>query len=236
MMLHGIEQPNIIRVNTLETKLSDIQENLQHDIVITNPPFGGEENDSIKKKLPAEFQTKDTALGFLLHCITRLKDGGKCGIILPNGPLFSAGIAGKIKQKLLEECNLHTIIRLPKGIFSPYTNISTNILFFEKTESTKEIWYYELPPRSDIPFGKKNPIQFEEFKECLDWMKKPTKTKNSWKINVKKIIDNNYDLDERNPDITEYNDISEPKDLLNKIDKNLKKLNDNLIKLKEFLK
>jgi len=117
IMLHGIEEPNVARINTLETKLSDIQSDLQYDIIMTNPPFGGEEQDSIKKKLPAGFQTKDTALGFLLHCMARLKDGGRCGIILPDGPLLGKGIASKIKQKLFEEFNLHTIIRLPRTIF-----------------------------------------------------------------------------------------------------------------------
>jgi len=150
MMLHGVEEPNIARLNTLDTKLSDIQENLQHDIILTNPPFGGEEQDSIKKKLPAGFQTKDTALGFLLHCMARLKDGGRCAMILPNGPLFASGISSKIKHKLFEECNLHTIIRLPPTVFSPYAGIATNILFFSKGDSTKEIWYYQIKKKRRI--------------------------------------------------------------------------------------
>ena len=144
MMLHGIEEPDIARVNTLETKLSDIKENLQHNIILTNPPFGGEEQESIKKRFPAGYQTKDTALGFLLHCMSRLKDGGRCGIILPDGPLSAKGIASKIKEKLLTEFNLHTIIYLPRTIFEPYTSIGTNILFFEKSGKTKDIWYYKM--------------------------------------------------------------------------------------------
>ena len=235
MMLHGIENPNIARVNTLETKLSDIQENLQHDIILTNPPFGGEENDSIKKKLPAGFQTKDTALGFLLHCMTRLKEGGRCGMILPNGPLFASGIAVKIKQKLLEECNLHTIIRLPKGVFAPYTGIATNILFFEKTVPTKEIWYYEQPGRLEGPYNKSRPIKFEEFKECMEWLKKPNETKYSWKIPIDKIKNNNYNLDERNPNLVDDEEIPTPKAMLDEIETSVKIICKNLIQLKKTL-
>jgi len=206
MMLHGIEEPNIMRVNTLETKLSDIQEDFQHDIIMTNPPFGGEEQDSIKKKLPGGFQTKDTALGFLLHCMARLKDGGRCAIILPNGPLFATGIAYKIKQKLLEECNLHTIIRLPVTTFAPYTGIATNILFFIKGESTKEIWYYQMNIREGLKaFNKTNPILFDDFSETIKWWKNRKENSNTWKIKVNKIKD--FNLDVKNP--------SEKKEFLN---------------------
>ncbi len=167
MLLHGIENPNIERVNTLEFPLRDIQENMKVDIIMTNPPFGGEEADSIKRKLPAGFQTKDTAIGFLLHCMVRLKDGGRCAIILPNGPLFQSGIVAKVKQKLLEECNLHTIIRMPETVFAPYTGIATNILFFDKTGPTKEIWYYQMKIREGIKaYNKTNPLVFEDFFRC----------------------------------------------------------------------
>ena len=216
MMLHGIEQPAIARVNTLETKLSDIQENLQHDVIVTNPPFGGEENDSIKKKLPAGFQTKDTALGFLLHCITRLKEGGKCAIILPNGPLFATGMAGKIKQKLLEECNLHTIIRLPETIFEPYTTIATNILFFDKKGKTKDIWYYQMKvderlkgaTRAKNPkYTMSNPILYEDFEEIEKWLKDKKENENAWKVSVDDLKD--YNLDLKNPsDVEETIDLS----------------------------
>ena len=216
MMLHGIERPNIARVNTLETKLSDIQDNLQHDIIVTNPPFGGEENDSIKKKLPAGFQTKDTALGFLLHCMARLKEGGKCAIILPNGPLFATGMARKIKEKLLQECNLHTIIRLPGTVFTPYTTIATNILFFDKTEPTKEIWYYQMKvderlrgaSRAKNPkYTMSNPILYEDFEEIEEWIKDKKENENAWKISVDALKD--YNLDLNNPsDVEETIELS----------------------------
>jgi type I restriction enzyme M protein len=200
MMLHGIEEPNITRVNTLDTKLSDIQENLQFDIILTNPPFGGEENDSIKKKLPAGFQTKDTALGFLLHCIARLKEGGRCAVILPNGPLFQENIAMKIRKRLLTECNLYTIVRLPESIFAPYTNTPTNILFFEKTTPTKNIWYYELPLRNGIKaFSKTTPVSIEDFSELKKWWNSKQETPNSWSISMDLLEKEDYNLDQSNP-------------------------------------
>ena len=235
MMLHGIEEPNVARVNTLETKLSDIQENLQHDIIVTNPPFGGEENDSIKKKLPAGFQTKDTALGFLLHCMARLTGDGKCAMILPNGPLFASGIASKIKQKLLEECNLHTIIRLPKTTFAPYTGIVTNILFFTKGEQTKEIWYYQMKIREGLKaFNKTNPISFDDFSDVIKWWKNRKENNNSWKIKVEEIKD--YNLDIKNPnDVEETLDMS-PHELIDKIVHDEEKTLELLNEMNELIK
>jgi len=234
MMLHGIEEPNIARVNTLETKLSDIQENLQHDIILTNPPFGGEENDSIKKKLPAEFQTKDTALGFLLHCMTRLKDGGRCALILPNGPLFAMGIASKVKQKLLEECNLNTIIRLPKSVFSPYAGIPTNILFFDKSGSTKEIWYYQMKIREGLKaYSKSNPITTADFEEVLKWYKNKKENQNAWKVSVRNIKD--YNLDIRNPNDKEETVDLSPHELIDKILKDEEKTSQLIREVNELI-
>jgi type I restriction enzyme M protein len=207
MMLHGIEEPNIARVNTLETKLSDIKENLQHNIILTNPPFGGEEQDSIKNRLPAGYQTKDTAVGFLLHCMKRLKQGGRCGIILPDGaPLSSGTVYEKIRKKLLEEFNLHTIIRLPRSIFAPYTDYATNILFFEDTGPTKEIWYYKMniPDRiiqigidkgrkiKDPKFNKTNPIKDEDFESIEKWYKNKKESQHAWMVKVVKEGEDTY--------------------------------------------
>ena len=243
MMLHGIEQPNIARVNTLETKLSDIQDNLQHDIIVTNPPFGGEENDSIKKKLPAGFQTKDTALGFLLHCMARLKEGGKCALILPNGTLFATGMAGKIKEKLLEECNLHTIIRLPETVFTPYTTIATNILFFDKTEPTKDIWYYQMKvderlrgvTRAKNPkYTMSNPILYEDFEEIEEWLKDKKENENAWKVSVDDLKE--YNLDLKNPsDVEETIDLS-PHELIDSILKDEEKTLKLLREVQDMIK
>jgi len=222
MMLHGMEEPNIARVNTLETKLSDIQEDLQHDIIMTNPPFGGEEQDSIKKKLPAGFQTRDTALGFLLHCMKRLKEGGRCAIILPNTTLYIGGVGARVRKKLLEECNLHTIIKLPKSIFSPYTDIATNILFFEKDGPTEEIWFYQMKLREGLKaYNKTNPIEFGDFQEVIKWWKSRKENKYAWKTSISKIKNSDLYITNQN-DLVEHNKLS-PHEMMDKILNNQKK-------------
>lgn len=227
LMLHGQTEPKIVRVNTLETKLSDIQENLQHDIIMTNPPFGGEEQDSIKRKLPGGFQTKDTALGFILHCITRLKDGGRCAIILPDGtPLSGEGIAAKIRKKLIEECDLHTIVRLPRTTFAPYTNYATNILFFNKNGKTKEINYFQMQIRTGLKsYNKTNPISIDDFCDVEKWLVKKGNSKNSWTVKVEDL--KNYNLDIKNPISKKENLELSPKSAI----KNLIKEQKNLLGL-----
>jgi len=241
MMLHGIEEPKITRVNTLDTKLSDIQEDLQHNIIMTNPPFGGEEHDSIKKKLPAGYQTKDTALGFLLHCMARLKNDGRCAIILPDGPLFATGIASKIKKKLLDEYNLHTIVRLPRTVFEPYTSIATNILFFDSSDQTKEIWYYQLKVAKRIigltnskepKYSMSNPIHYEDFIDIEKWFKNKVKSPNSWKIDVNDVED--YNLDIPNPNKEEKEDLDPPEKIIDKMLDTNKKLTKIILKMKEL--
>src|SRR2546428_4407527 len=159
MLLHEIVEPDIVRTNTLAKPLREITEENQYDVIMTNPPFGGEEESGISSNLPVGMQTSDTALAFLLFIMYSLKSRGRCAIILPNGPLFAGGIAAKIKQKLLEEFNLHTIIRMPNSVFAPYTGIATNILFFEKGKPTKEIWYYQMKLKEGIKaYNKTNPM------------------------------------------------------------------------------
>jgi len=236
LMLHGIGEPNIARVNTLETKLSDIQEDLQHEIIMTNPPFGGEEAESIKRKFPAKFQTKDTALGFILHCVTRLNQGGKCAIILPRGePLSSDGIPSRVRQKLLEECNLHTIIKLPKTVFAPYTNIETNILFFEKTKPTKEIWYYKKNMRPGIKaFSKTKPILYEDFDDVIKWWNNRQENDYSWKVNIDDL--ENYDLDRKNPNEADSKIELSPSELIESMIKDENDILETLEGLKKNIK
>jgi type I restriction enzyme M protein len=215
LILHEIDDPNITRQNTLGTKISEINPSDQFDIVMTNPPFGGEEESLIAKNLPIEFKTSDTALGFFVYIMNILKKNGRCGIILPNGPMFAGGVAGKIKEKLLKEFNLHTIVRLPSTVFEPYTTIATNILFFENGKSTKDIWYYQMEvderlrgaTRAKNPkYTKSNPIAYEDFSEILKWMKKKVPNENAWKVSINDIKD--FNLDVKNP-----NDVEETMDL-----------------------
>jgi type I restriction enzyme M protein len=146
MLVHGIDVPAQIRHhNTLARPLRDYGPRDRVDVIITNPPFGGMEEDGIETNFPATFRTKETADLFLVLIMHLLKDGGRGALVLPDGTLFGTGIKSRIKEELLKECNLHTIVRLPKGVFAPYTGINTNLLFFTKGEPTREIWYYEHP-------------------------------------------------------------------------------------------
>ena len=179
MLLHEIDKPNMIRANTLAKPFSDITINNQYDVIMTNPPFGGEEEEGISANMPVGIQTSDTALAFLLYIMTSLKEDGRCALILPDGPLFAGGVAAKIKQKLLEEFNLHTIVRLPKSVFEPYTSVATNILFFDKSGTTKYIWYYAMKVSDRVKskakepkYSKTKPIEYEDFAEVEKWFKK----------------------------------------------------------------
>ena len=145
------------------------------DVIVTNPPFGGSEEDGIEKNFPSELQTKETADLFLQYIIEMLKDGGRAAVVLPDGTLFGEGVKTKIKKLLLDECNLHTVVRLPNSVFAPYTSIKTNILFFEKGTPTKDVWYYEVPlPTGVKAFNKTKPMKLEHFDACTQWWQKPS--------------------------------------------------------------
>lgn len=218
MLLHGIEVPVQIRhANTLNKPLSSWDDDDQVDVIVSNPPFGGTEEDGIEKNFPAEFQTRETADLFLQLIVEVLKDaskrkGGRAAVVLPDGTLFGEGVKTKIKKLLLEECNLHTLVRLPNSVFAPYTSIKTNILFFEKGTPTKDIWYYELPlPEGVKAFNKTKPMKLEHLDGCRDWwgegdtiaekLKRQNRqqTPQAWKVSIDEIIERNYNLDIKNP-------------------------------------
>src|SRR5258708_15598933 len=188
LVLHGLESPKIDPLNSLRFPLREIGDRDRVDIIMTNPPFGGEEERGILGNFPEDKQTSETALLFLQLIMRKLKrpvgglNGGRCGMVVPNGVLFGDGICARIKDELLKEFNLHNIVRLPKGVFAPYTSIPTNLLFFDRCGPTKEIWYYEQP----MPEGRKNytktaPIQFDDFGDCLKWWKKREGNERAWK-------------------------------------------------------
>ncbi|ABE54521.1 N-6 DNA methylase [Shewanella denitrificans OS217] len=222
MMLHGIEVPVQIRHgNTLNKPLSSWDE--QVDVIITNPPFGGTEEDGIEKNFPSEFQTRETADLFLQLIIevlaepsagnepSALKSGGRAAVVLPDGTLFGEGVKTKIKKMLMDECNLHTIVRLPNGVFNPYTGIKTNILFFTKGTPTKDIWFYEHPyPAGVKNYNKTKPMKFEEFETELSWwgdeadgFASRVENEQAWKVSIEDIINRNYNLDIKNPHVGE---------------------------------
>ena len=205
MLLHGIDAPVQIRHdNTLARPLRDYSPKEKVDCVVTNPPFGGEEEAGIESNFPKEFQTRETADLFLVLVMELLKDGGRCGIVLPDGILFGDGVKERIKRTLLKECNLHTIVRLPKTVFAPYTPTATNILFFNKGIPTKEVWYYEHRlPVGYKAYSKTKPIKFSEFKPVQKWWTKRKESELAWKVPVEEIVANNYNLDIKNPNVVE---------------------------------
>jgi type I restriction enzyme M protein len=205
LLLHELRQPNIVRGNALATPVTAIRRADRVDVILTNPPFGGEEEAGIQANFPEGTRTAETALLFLQVVERMLKDEGRCGIIAPNGVLFSDGVGARIKERLMRECNLHTIIRLPPGVFSPYTDIPTNLLFFEKTGRTKEVWFYELQlPEDRKRYTKTKPLRFEEFAECQAWWGGTDRvgreeTEQAWRVPIAEIETGNWNLDKKNP-------------------------------------
>lgn len=220
MMLHGIEVPvQIEHDNTLNKPLSSWDADF--DVIVTNPPFGGTEEDGIEKNFPSEMQTRETADLFLQLIVEVLKDGGRAAVVLPDGTLFGEGVKTKIKKLLTEECNLHTIVRLPNGVFNPYTGIKTNLLFFTKGQPTKDIWFYEHPyPEGIKNYSKTKPMKFEEFQTEIDWwgseedgFASRVENEHAWKVSIKEVIQRNFNLDIKNPHEDEQ--VShDPKELL----------------------
>ncbi|MFB2718130.1 type I restriction-modification system subunit M [Shewanella xiamenensis] len=217
MLLHGIEVPvQIKHGNTLSQPLSSWDNDV--DVIITNPPFGGTEEDGIEKNFPADMQTRETADLFLQLIIEVLKDGstsngkgGRAAVVLPDGTLFGEGVKTKIKQLLTAECNLHTIVRLPNGVFAPYTGIKTNILFFTKGQPTKDVWFYEHPyPDGVKNYSKTKPMKFEEFDAEIQWwgdeadgFAARVENEQAWKVSIDTIIERNFNLDIKNPHVGE---------------------------------
>ncbi|MFA5834636.1 MAG: class I SAM-dependent DNA methyltransferase [Bacteroidota bacterium] len=186
MLLHEVEVPsNILHDNTLAKPFSDYKKEDEVDIVLTNPPFGGMEEDGIAGNFPAAYRTKETADLFLVLITKILKEGGRAAIVLPDGSLTGDGLKLRIRQKLLEECNVHTIVRLPNSVFQPYASVATNLIFFEKGKPTKEIWYYEHRlPETQKAYSKTRPIQLKEFEPIRKWWKKRKESEISWKLNI----------------------------------------------------
>jgi type I restriction enzyme M protein len=207
LLLHGLDSPRIDPGNALRFKLTEIGEKDRVDAILTNPPFGGEEEKGIQGNFPGDRQTSETALLFLQLIMRKLRrQNGPLGkparaaVVVPNGTLFGDGVCARIKEELIKDFNLHTIVRLPNGVFAPYTGIPTNILFFDRSGPTNDVWYYEHP----LPEGRKNytktaPIQFEEFAPCQSWWMKREENERAWKVSAAEILANNCNLDRKNP-------------------------------------
>jgi len=218
MILHGIDTPTQIEHDNMLSRraYTDYGEKDRVNVIITNPPFGGMEEDGVENQFPATFRTRETADLFMALVIKLLKNNGRAAVVLPDGFLFGEGMKTRLKEKLLNECHLHTIVRLPNGVFNPYTGIKTNILFFtKKPESkwpaTKDVWYYEHPyPEGVTSYNKTKPMRFEEFETERNWwgkeedgFKTREETEQAWKVSLEDIIARNYNLDIKNPHVGE---------------------------------
>lgn len=223
LILHGMESPNITKTNTLTANIRDVQEKDRHDIILANPPFGGKEKDQIQANFP--IKSNATELLFMQHFMKKLKSGGKAAIVVPEGVLFQTNKAFQaVKKSLLEDFNLHTIVSLPAGVFLPYSGVKTNVIFFEKTGSTSDIWYYELTPPSKLT--KNKPIKYEHFKEFLSLYSHRTDSDHSWTVKATDIED--FDIAAKNPKAQEAEVLESPDFYLKGIQKNDKKIADLL--------
>jgi type I restriction enzyme M protein len=217
LILHDIEGPKLKRDNSLAKPLRQYGPSDKVDVVLTNPPFGGTEPEGIEMNFPQEYRTRETADLFLALVFKRLKPGGRAAIVLPDGFLSGEGVKTRLKKTILHEHNLHTIVRMPKGVFAPYTKINTNLLFFEKGPSTDEVWYFEHPlPEGYKKYTKTKPLQFDEFELEQEWWDDRENDKfdeYAWKVPVEELEDRDYNLDIGNPH-EDDEEITDPDELL----------------------
>ena len=237
LILHDIEVPNIRFGDALDQPLSNFTEKHRVNCILANPPFGGIVANGNESNFPQTFRTKESADLFLILMIHLLKQGGRAGIVLPDGSLTGDGVKQRIRQKLLEDCNLHTIIRLPNSVFQPYATVATNLLFFTKGTPTKEIWYYEHRlPENQKAYSKTKPIQAKEFEPIKVWWNNRTESDVAWKVDISTIIDRQYDLDIHNPNKVEYVHEYTTLELMSLLDESFTKSQDLLCQLKEAVK
>lgn len=246
LLLHGLESPQIDPLNSLRFPLREIGDKDRVNIILTNPPFGGEEERGILGNFPEDKQTAETALLFLQLIMRKLKrhpKPGRAGVVVPNGTLFGDGVCARIKEELLKEFNLHTIVRLPNGIFAPYTSIPTNLLFFDRSGPTKEIWYYELPlPEGRKQYTKTQSLQYEEFADCLTWWKNRSENDRAWKAQAEGVL--KYDemrnlisanLDIKNPNNKKDFEHMPPEQLVEDILKKEQRIIEIIAEIKQVL-
>lgn len=237
LILHDIELPKITFRDSLDQPLSNYKERDRVDVILANPPFGGIVANNNEKNFPQNFRTKESADLFLVLMIHLLKNGGRAGIVLPDGSLTGEGVKQRVRQKLLEECNLHTIIRLPNSVFQPYATVATNLLFFEKGKPTKEVWFYEHKlPEGQKAYNKTRPIRLEEFNPIKEWWDNREEKDVAWKVDIQTIIDRGYDLDIKNPVKQEVEHEYSNAELIGLLEKSMQKSNDLLNQLKSELK
>ena len=207
LLLHGIERPFVVETNALQTNIAAIRDAERVHVIGTNPPFGGTEEPGIVTNFPVGMRAQETAILFFQLLMARLnRQSGRAGLVLPNGFLFGTGVAARVKEELLRKWDLHTIVRLPEGVFEPYTSIPANLLFFRAAPSsshqfcTREVWFYEQPlPEGRKKYTKTNALTFEEFEPCRQWWNQREETSQAWRVPIETLIENGFNLDIKNP-------------------------------------
>jgi len=236
LILHDINLPNIRFDDSLAKPLTEYREKDRVDVILTNPPFGGVVSNNNENNFPQTFRTRESADLFLILMIHLLKDGGRAAIVLPDGSLTGDGVKERIRKKLLEDCDLHTIIRLPNSVFQPYASVATNLLFFTKGEKTKKVWYWEHKlPEGYKAYSKTKPIQLAEFDGLKKWWNKRKVNEQAWTVDIKTIKENGYNLDIKNPHRPEAEKQYSSGELLDLLKKSFAKGDDLLEQLRKEL-
>lgn len=234
MITHDIEVPQIVNTDALSREYTSIKQADRVDIIVANPPFGGVVGDGMETNFPLNYRTKESADLFLILFIKLLKDGGRAGIVLPDGSLTGEGVKQRVRKKLLEDCNVHTIVRLPQSVFAPYATVNTNLVFFEKGKPTKEIWYYEHTlPDGYKAYSKTKPIQISEFDEIAKWWNKRTEHEFAYKVSIDTIIERGYDLDVKNPNKVIEEVSYDRKEIIETIKKNQNRITELITELEQ---
>lgn len=213
MILHGIDAPNIMHTNTLSENVKDIQEKDRFEVILANPPFGGHENPEVQQNFPVK--TSETAFLFLQHFMKYLKTGGRAAIVIKNTFLSNSDNASRtLRQELLENFNLHTILDCPQGTFLG-AGVKTVVLFFEKGAATRNIWYYQLDPGRSM--GKTNPLNDKDLAEFVAYQKDYKDSENSWSVNINDVDQDTFDLSVKNPNVPEEAPLREPEHIIAEI-------------------
>lgn len=234
LILHDIEVPNIAFRDALDQPLSNYTERDRVNVILANPPFGGIVANNNEANFPQAYRTKESADLFLILMIHLLKMGGRAGIVLPDGSLTGEGVKQRVREKLLNECNLHTIIRLPNSVFQPYATVATNLLFFTKGSATREVWYYEHRlPEGQKSYSKTKTIRVEEFQPIKDWWGNRAESEVAWKVHIETIKARNYDLDIKNPHKTEEAHEYTSREIIELLEQSFAKSHDLVSQLKQ---
>lgn len=230
LIMHSIKSPNWTYTDSLKVEYNKISPKDQVDVILANPPFGAKIAEGVETNFPQSFRCKESAELFVVLIIKLLKQNGRAAIVLPDGCMTGDGYKARIREKLITDCNLHTIIKLPHTTFHPAT-VPTNLLFFEKGNKTKEIWFYQHElPINQKSYSKTKPIRFDEFNDLTKWWDKRKENHQAWKVNVEDL--NNFDLDIKNPNKKPEKKIENIDEAIKIFETSFNEIKNNLDKLK----